>query len=308
MKEELIMSLISKKPICPICGHEIPWISPIKIEGQYLCSTCYNKLDIDNDKASHMTIQDFKEYLAFYDQNQLLKKQFVISENIDFGLWNTKITFDYQNKLFCMRKNPDRTIFEGKQLKSFIIKEDNTVIFEGSAESIRRYVSTVPERTKALAPQITQFMIDKQLTSSIEDLKDDKENRPAALKYFNMPEPFQAFSIELYFDHPYWTYIKCNINGPRFSKDLPDVSEYINMYHDSIKEIEKLVRALKTVAFPDAIELSIGFGASSPQAEHTIIAPTADIMKEIKKYKALIEDSIISRYEYNAKKKQRLVM
>jgi hypothetical protein len=98
---------------------------------------------MDADKESNLTMQGFREYLAFYNQNQILKDRFVVSERIDFGLWDTKIIFDYQNKLFCMSKNPDKTVFEGSQLKSFTIKEDNTPLFEGSAAGIRRYASTV---------------------------------------------------------------------------------------------------------------------------------------------------------------------
>jgi hypothetical protein len=57
---------------------------------------------------------------------------------------NTKIIFDYQNRMFCMSKNPDKTVFEGKQLISFTIKEDSTPLFEGSASGIKRYTRTLP--------------------------------------------------------------------------------------------------------------------------------------------------------------------
>ncbi|HKM21473.1 MAG TPA: hypothetical protein VJZ01_05485 [Lachnospiraceae bacterium] len=56
------MGLFSKKPPCPICGGKIPLILPSKIEGEYICN----------------------------DQNQILKGQFVVSERIDFGFWDTK--------------------------------------------------------------------------------------------------------------------------------------------------------------------------------------------------------------------------
>jgi CheY-like chemotaxis protein len=107
-----------------------------------------SSLTREGEKADHLTIQGFKEYLVFHDQNQLLKDKFVISEQVDLGLWHTKIIFDYRNKLFCMSKNQDKdkTVFEGKHLKSFTIKEDNALLFEGLAEGIRRYASTVPEQ------------------------------------------------------------------------------------------------------------------------------------------------------------------
>lgn len=214
---------------------------------------------METDKAIHLTMQDFKEYLVFYEQNQLRREQFLISELIDFGLWNTKIIFDYQNKLFCMSKNPDKTVFEGKQLKFFTIKEDSTPLFEGSAESIKGYVSTVKERAMALAPEITQFMMNGQLARTMDKLDDNKENRTTPMQDFDVPEPFKAFNVELHLDHPYWTVIKCDMDGPRFSKDRPDVNDYIRSYQRSIKEIEKLVGALKTVAFSNGTEQSISF-------------------------------------------------
>lgn len=300
------MGLFSKKPPCPICGGKISWFLPSKIEDEYICDTCYSMIDMESDKANHMTMQDFKEYLVFYNQNQLLKDQFVISQRIDFGLWDTKIIFDYQNKLFCMSKNPDKTVFEGKQLKSFTIREDSTPLFEGSAEGIRRYASTVPERAMAMAPQISQFMMNKQMARTLDKLDDGKENGTAPMRYFDVPEPFRTFNVELRFDHPYWTVIKCDMDGPSFSNDRPDVNDYIRSYQRSIEEIEKLVAALKAVAFPEATEQSIGIGVAGAQAVHIASAPPADAIEEIKKYKSLMEDGIISQQEFDSKKKQLL--
>ena len=304
--EVIIMGLFSKKTPCPICGGKISWLLPSKIEGEYICDTCHNKIDMETDKATHLTMQGFKEYLAFYDQNQLLKDQFVISEWIDFGLWDTKMIFDYQNKLFCMSKNPNKTVFEGKQLISFTIKEDSMPLFEVSAEGIKRYASTVPERAMAMAPQITQFMVNRRLASAIEKLDDGNENRTAPLQNFDVPEPFRVFNVELHFNHPYWTVIKCDMDGPRFSNDHPDVNDYLYSYQRNIEEIEKLVSAIKTVSFPNAPEQSIGLGAAGAQAVNTIIAPPADAIEEIKKYKTLMEEGIISQQEFDAKKRQLL--
>jgi len=300
------MGFFYKKPPCPICGGKISWLLPSKIEGEYICDTCYNKIDMESDKANHLTMQEFKEYLSFYDQNQQLKGKFVISERINFCLWDTKIIFDHENKLFCMSKNPDKTVFEGKQLKSFIIKEDSTPLFEGSTEGIRRYASTVTERAMAMAPQITQFMMNKQMARTLDKLDDGKENRTAPVQHFDVPEPFHAFNVELHFNHPYWTVIKCDMNGPRFDNNLPDVDDYIRSYQQSMEEIEKLVATLKTVAFPEAPEQSIGLGMTGAQAVHTTTATPGDAIEEIKKYKALMEDGIIFQQEFDAKKKQLL--
>jgi hypothetical protein len=300
------MGLFSKKPPCPICGGKISWFLPSKIDGEYICDTCYNKIDMESDKTIQLTMQDFKEYLMFYDQNQLLKGEFVISERIDFGLWDTKIIFDYQNKLFCMSKNLDKTIFKGKQLRYFTIKEDSSPLFDGSAEGIRRYASTVPERAMDLAPQINQFMMNRQMARAIDKLDDGEVNGTVPRQNFDVPEPFRTFNVELHFEHPYWTMIKCDMDGPRFSSDRPDVNDYISSYQRSIEELEKLVAALKTVAFPGASEQSIGFGSEEVQAVQTTIAPHVDAIEEIKKYKALMDEGIISQQDFDAKKRQLL--
>ena len=301
-----MMGLFSKKPPCPICGGKIPLILPSKIEGEYICNNCYNKIDMDADKESNLTMQGFREYLAFYDQNQILKGQFVVSERIDFGLWDTKIIFDYQNKLFCMSKNPDKTVFEGRQLKSFTIREDSTPLFEGSAAGIRRYTSTVTERAMAMAPQIAQIAASKRMARTLDRLDDGKVNNSTPVQYFDIPEPFQAFHVELHFDPSYWTVLKCDMDGPRFNNTLPDVNNYLRSYQQSIEEIEKLVAALRMVAFPDAAEQSIGPGMVGMGVLQTNMAPPADAIEEIKKYKALMEDGVISQQEFEAKKKQLL--
>ena len=298
------MGLFSKKPPCPICGGKISWFLPSKVEDQYICDNCYRKIDMETGKLNNLTMQDFREYLAFYDQNQWLKEQFLISERIDFGLLDTKIIFDYQNKLFCMSKNPDKTVFEGKQLKSFTIKEDNSLLFEGSAKGILPYPSTVPERAMAMGPQIAQFMLNKQMAKTLDKLDDGKENRSTPIQYFNLPEPFRAFNVELHLDHPYWTVIKCDMDGPRFNNTYPDVNDYLRDYRQRMEGIEKLVAALKTVAFPNVLEQTIGLGTAG--TVHATMAPPVDPIEEIKKYKKLMEEGIISQQEFEAKKKQLL--
>lgn len=291
------MGILFKKEPCPICGGKIAWLLPKKIEDEYVCSNCYNKIDMETDKATNLTMKGFREYLAFYDQNQLLKDQFMISERIYFGLRDIKIIFDYQNKLFCMSKNPDKTIFEGKDLKSFTVKEDNASLFEGLAEGILRYASTVPERVMAMGPQISQFVMNKQMSRALDKLDDGKQNNSAPVQYFDVPEPFHSFNVELHFDHPYWTVIQCEIEGPRFDNDRPNVSDYLRSYRQNIEEIEKLITAFKTVAFPNAPEAQI---------VHIASVTPADAIEEIKKYKVLIEEGIISGQEFEAKKKQLL--
>lgn len=297
------MGLFSKKPPCAICGGKVSWLLPSKIEGEYVCTNCYNKIDMDSEKARQLTMQGFREYLAFYDENQLLKSQFNISEVVDLGLFDTKIAFDYTNKLFCMSKNLDKTIFEGKLLKSFIIKEDNTPLYEGSAAGVKRYTSTVPDRAMAMGPEIIRYVMSRQLAKTLDKLDDGKENFSAPTTYCDITEPFRSFNIEFHMDHPYWTVIKCDMEGPRFSNDNPDVNDYLNSYRFCINELEKLVTSIKTISFPTAPEQFVNLGMSGVQAA---AAPQVDSIEEIKRYKELMEQGIISQQEFDAKKKQLL--
>lgn len=304
------MGLFSKKPPCPICGGKISWFLPSKIEGEYICNACYDKIDMESHKLDNLTMKDFQQYLLFYEQNKMLKDKFVISESIDFGIWDTKFIFDHENKLFCMSKNPDKTVFEGSHLKSFTIKEDNIILFEGSAQGIRRYASTVPERAMAMAPQIAQFRINRQMASRLDRMDDGQSNGSTSMQYFNLPEPFKAFNVELHFEHPYWNVIKCDMDGPSFDNTHPDVDSYIREYQRNIAELEKMVSALKIVAFPDAQAQFLGAGVtgmqSGTQVGNVAMSSPVDAIEEIKKYKTLMEEGIISEQDFNEKKRQLL--
>lgn len=100
-------------------------------------------------------------------------------------------------------------------------------------------------------------------------MENGTDNRTILMQYFDVPEPFKAFNVELHFNHPYWTVIKCDMDGPKFSNEHPDVKDYTHSYQRSIEEIEKLVVALKTVAFPNAPEQSIGLDVAGAQVVHT---------------------------------------
>lgn len=98
--------------------------------------------------------------------------------------------------------------------------------------------------------------------------------------------------------------MKCDMDGPRFDNYRPDVNDYIRSYQSRIEELEKIVTAFKTVAFPGAPEHSISPG--TVQGGHPAIVHPADAIEEIKKYKALMEEGIISQQEFDAKKRQLL--
>lgn len=299
------MGIFSKKPPCPICGGKIPLLLPLKIEGEYICNDCRNLIDMDPDREASLTMRGFREYLAFYEENRQLKDRFEISEQVDFGFWSKNFIFDYPHRLFCMSNAPDKTVFEGAQLKGFSIREDGVSLIEGSAAGVRRYESTVPSRVMAMTPRLNQIRMNKQLARNLDRMDDGKINHSAGnTPYYDIQEPFQAFHVELSFDHPYWRVMRLDIDGPRFNNEFPDANDYLRDYQDTVRRLERLADAFKTVAFPTAMEQ--GPGAARNPAPQEAAAPLADAAGEIRKYKALLEDGVLSQEEFDAKKRQLL--
>ena len=66
--------------------------------------------------------------------------------------------------------------------------------------------------------------------------------------------------------------------------------------------MEQLALALRRVAFPNAPEKKVS-GVGEPAAVQAA-APAVDTVTEIKKYKALLEEGVITEEEFAAKKKQ----
>jgi len=260
-KEETYMGLFSRKPPCPVCGGKVR-STAVKIEGKPICKNCLGKIDVESGRESRLTIRELREYLDFYERNRMLGEKFTVSERFDLGFLDAKIIFDFDNRLFCMGKNPDKTVFEGKHVKFFVIREDDAPIFEGSAEGIRRYPSAVPERAAAMAQRAAPFPAGSPASNA------------AGKADGGIPAPFSRFNVELYLEHPYWPVITCGMDGPRFDSGHPDVDGYLVAYRTCLVEIVRLVRAIKEVAFPDALEQLAGFYDSAEAISRA--APMAD--------------------------------
>lgn len=301
------MGLFGKKDPCAICGGKVGGLFASKINGQYVCNACYGIVDLPNGAVNAMTVEDFKGYMAFREENAQLKQQFQITQEVDFGWFDTKFVFDTNNRLMCMSKNLDKTIFEGKHIKSFIIKEDSTPIFEGSAAGLMCYPSTVPERLQTMMPQIQSFRMQVELQRTAQRLLNQQNNQGNNTNdqlRFDLPEPFKNFNVEIRFEHPYWDVVTADMGGPSFNNDMPDINDYLNDYRRDFATIEQLARAIMKVAFPNAPEQTVMAGGTVMGA----VAPAAnvDAVEEIKRFKALVEQGIITEEEFAAKKRQLL--
>ena len=291
------MGLFTKKDPCAICGGKVSGLFPWKIGGHLVCNECHGQVDLPNGVENNMTLEDFQAYRQFREENSQLKAQFQISEQVDFGWLDTKFLFDYSNRLLCMDKNLNTTIFAGQQVKSFIIREDTTPVFEGSAAGLQRYPSMVPDRVFAMAPQINHFRMQRDMERMRDRMDGDRDDRPRP--YFDIPEPFRNFNVEIYFDHPYWNVFTADMSGPTFNNEFPDADDYMREYGERFVTMERLAMALMEVAFPG--------GAQQPVQEAVVnAAGQVDAVTEIQRFKALLDQGIITEEEFTAKKRQLL--
>ena len=90
------MALFGKKTTnCAICGKEVKTgllrgLFQKKIEDQLICKECYGTVDLPVDVECNMTLNRFREYMAFRDANQKLKDAFRITRQVDFGVFEEK--------------------------------------------------------------------------------------------------------------------------------------------------------------------------------------------------------------------------
>lgn len=291
----------SKKNPCAICGGATPRIFARMIEDQPLCSDCSGKIDMEPCLQDNLTLQSIKEHFVFLDENKALRNGFVISKKFDFGFFGEKIIFDLENKLFCMSGAPDKMIFSGSHVKSFTIKEDHELLFEGSSEGLKRYTSSVPDRVAALAPQLAMIRMTEQVANRLDRNEDNKNNyRPS----MDLPEPFEEFKIELKLEHPYWQTIQFSVSGPDFSNTHPDANSYMREYNQTAAKLEELAIALKEIAFPGVEDRLLG--EANPSQPAMAAATPVNSIEEIRRFKGLLEEGLITEAEFVAKKKQLL--
>lgn len=305
------MGLFSKKDPCAICGGKVKGLFSSKIEGQYVCTDCYGIVDLPaSTSTSDMTLEEFRGYMQFREENALLKQQFQTTQQIDFGLWDTKFMFDMTNRLLCMDKHLGKTIFEGRHIKSFVIKEDTVPLYEGSAAGLIHYVSTVPDRAMAMAPQIMQMAMQARMRRDMEHMRErmnNDNNNTYHTTNIDIPEPFKNFNVELRFEHPYWDIFTADMSGPSFDNERPDLNDYLHVYNDRAKVMDELAHAFMNLAFPGAPEQVVApAGTTVQNAAPTVAAVATDVVEEIQRFKALMEQGIITEEEFAAKKRQLL--
>ena len=293
------MGLFTKKDPCAVCGGKVKGLLPWKIDEHLICNSCFEYLDLPVDTANRMTFQDLQEYLGFRKENAQLSKTFQITEQVDLGWLSTSFLFDMTNGFLCMDKELNKTIFEAKHIESFTIREDSALLFEGNSNGLVCYPSSVPDRALAMAPQIRNFRMQKAIQHNPE--RQGKDGAPPA-PYFDIPEPFQKFNIEIRFSHPYRSSYTATMDGPIFNNSYPDVNDYLREYNERFAVLERLARALAELAFsgePKPVE-------TAPEPAPAPAAAAVDVVTELKRFKELVDQGILTEEEFTAKKRQLL--
>ena len=298
------MGLFSKKDPCPFCGGKVKGLFASKIGGQHICNDCYGWVDLPEGAEKNMSLDDFRGYMAFRTENDQLKQQFQITQKIDFGWFDSKFVFDTDKRLMCLDECLCKTVFEGRQIRSFVIKEDNAVIFEGSAAGLTRYPSAVPDRIAAMSFQMEMFRVEVKLQEAARKLKGQDQQDDCDRPCFDVPKPFENFNVEIYFDHPYWDVFTADMGAPSLDNYMPDDDDYMNSYKEGVATMEQLARAIMQIAFPDAPEQTVQAGGVVVSSSAS--AANVDVVEEIQRYKTLLDQGTITEKEFTAKKQQLL--
>lgn len=299
-----------KKP-CPICGGPTPRLLPTKIEDTPICKECAGKIDLPNGAQNGMSLEDFRQYIAFYDQNQELRDAFSETYRYDFGFFGGNLLLDSTQGLFRLKNSNTSLVFEAANLKAFRILEDGAPLFEGSREALRCCKSDVEDRARAMEPKITRYMMElreHEMLERIDRLRDrhdeDDHDSHFDAPTFDEQAPVQKFSVELTLEHPYWENCSWQTGAPSFDRECPSVEGYLCDYRNKVEDLHILAVNLMQLLNPGAPEIKEGESTAAQAATQT--APVTDIAAEIKKYKELLDAGILTEEEFTAKKKQLL--
>lgn len=315
------MGLFKKYP-CPICGTPTGKFLATKVEGQPLCADCGDKvLHLpSNLDTKNMSVDQVREFIAFYEENAALRNAFQESYQYHFGFLGGDISLDIPNRLLRFDRGKDTIVLEGSDIRSFCISEDEAPLFEGTKDALTCCQSEVPDRVRSLGPEIDRYLMDLRQHEQMEEMdrrlreQAEKEGRNYSSNIYFAPDvdrlkPFGTFYLRIELDHPFWSRQEYTLGAPGFSSYNPSITAYLNEYEGKVGELHEVAAQLMAVLNPDAPERQVEAEAASvSRAMPTAPAPAApvDAVEEIQRYKALLDSGILTEEEFAAKKRQLL--
>lgn len=152
------MGLFSNnKKLCPICGSPTPRLLATKVEDMPLCKECAGKVDLPNGVLERMSLDQFKKYIAYYDENQALRDAFKETDRMSFGFLSGELLADTEHRLLRLKGYDGALVFPASALVSFRFLEDGKTLFEGKADGLHCHQSDVPERARAMQMRVDRF-------------------------------------------------------------------------------------------------------------------------------------------------------
>ena len=311
------MGLFSnKKKLCPVCGEPTPRFLPTKVEGKPICKACDKKIYLPDGKLEQMTLDEFLQYMNFYEENGSLRDSFTETYSFNVAMSGTVIGLDMSNGLFRFKNLPSALVFEASHMKSFRIWEDENLLFESQEKALRCYESDVPTKVRQLAGVIGEFNARRkeyEFRKEMEIRREEAAKRRGEeyqRRYIPEPtfggnEPFENFHVEIVLEHPYWNEFREEIYGPRFDRYYPSVDSYICDYQNEAERMHELAMNLMQFMCPEAQEIRDA-DLTAPETRQASTATGMSAIEEIKQYKELLDAGIITEEEFTMKKRQLL--
>lgn len=307
----------NKKP-CPVCGEATPRLFPTKVEGTPICKECAIKIFLPEGMLNSMTMGGFMEYMNYYKENQTLRDIFESTYSFRLGASNIDILLDTSNRLFRLSVNESALVMEASCLKSFRIWEGDKLLFESQGNALKSYESNVPDKVSGMVAVIEQFKSrydEYRFRQQIErrrEVEAERRGEEYQREYISEPtftgyEPFDCFRVELMMEHPYWSEISGEVDGPKFDRTYPSIGSYISDYHNEAEQMHEFAMNLMQFMSPGATEVRDVNGAAVFETRQALAGTTGNnAIEEIKQYKGLLDAGIITEEEFAAKKRQLL--
>lgn len=308
------MGLFSNnKKLCPICGSPTPRLLATKVEDTPICKECAGKIDLPDGMLAQMSLEAFRQYLAYYEENQSLRDLFAETNRMDFGFLESDLLADTTHRLLRLTNYNGSLVFPSSALKHFRFTEDGKTLFESGAGGLHCFRSDVPERVHELQPYIDRFYFQKEefrRMERMEEMRDRRDRRPGEPDdrpyipepSFDMPAPVRRFAVELTLDDPYWKSFRKEIKAPGISSIEPDIGDYLRDYDAKVAALYDMAFALAQIMDPAARAI----WDDETEAAQQPAAPAVDTVTELQRYKQLLDTGVITAEEFSAKKKQLL--
>jgi len=312
----------NNKKQCPICGNATPRLLARKIEDYAICSNCDGKIFMRKDRLNNLTLDEFTQYLEYYDGTENLRKEYKPDFEKSAGFLGGKaFSCDSVQHTFKTSLVNNNLVYQPEHFVSLIIKQDETPVFELTKDSLVIHNTGVLEKIDAIRPEVDAYNTMYQLTNSVIRLNNDmeraKEGRARTFEEMREEEdptrdqrndfrctvPFSNWIIELSVDHPWGEGLSDKNGQSFFDSKNPSIEKAVNQYLQSFDEYKNMALAFRTAICPNAQIIDEFATTVSAAAPATSNISAAD---ELKKFKELMDAGVITPEEFAAKKAQLL--